>query len=107
MAEGETIEQALIREVKEETGLDIAHIPFTLIDDTQTGEAEKTLPTGENVHVKMKFYRYKIVLPTEALNTKIQLNDDLVEYRWVQPEELKTLKLTPPSIELFTKLGYL
>jgi hypothetical protein len=55
----------------------------------------------------MKFYRYKIVLPTEALNTKIQLNDDLVEYRWVQPEELKTLKLTPPSIELFTKLGYL
>jgi 8-oxo-dGTP pyrophosphatase MutT (NUDIX family) len=104
---GETTEHALIREVKEEIGLDITHIPFTLVDDTGTGESEKMLPTGENVRVKMKFYRYKIILPTKAESTKIELSDDLWKYKWVKPEELKTLKLTPPSVELFKKLGYL
>lgn len=106
--EGETITEALIREVREETGLDIENIPYELIDDTGANTAEKTLPSGEKVLAAMKFYVYKIVLPTTAEKTKISLNDDLVTYRWTDiSSELKSLKLTPPSVELFTKLGYL
>ena len=40
--EGETKEQALIREIHEEIGLDIASLPKKLVRDTDTGEADKT-----------------------------------------------------------------
>ncbi len=105
--EGETVEQALIREIKEETGIDVSNIKAILIDDKGEGESERTLANGEKVIAKMKFYVYKIVLPTNTEDTEIHLNDDLVKYRWTDPKELKNIKLTPPSVELFTKMGYL
>src|SRR3972149_7092343 len=47
---GETLEQALIREVKEETGLDASQYTIELLDDTGRGKGEKTLrDTGERV----------------------------------------------------------
>lgn len=105
--EGETLDQALIREVKEETGLDITDLPYELIDDEGTGTSEKTLPSGEKVLAVMKFYVYKVTLPTKAEDTAISLNDDLATYRWTDMSELKNIKSTPPSVELFTKLGYI
>src|SRR4051812_16812310 len=51
---GETQQQALIREVQEETGINISSLPVELIEDSMKGEAEKTLrETGEKVLAKM------------------------------------------------------
>ena len=41
--EGETRKQALIREIKEELGLDISLYDIKLIDDEGNGESEKTI----------------------------------------------------------------
>src|ERR1043166_7193227 len=107
--EGETFEQAVIREVKEETGIDAAGCPVELVDDDLSAEAEKTLKdTGERVIVKMQCYPYKIKLDKPAAEVEVKLDpNEFTEYRWIELPELKTLKLSPPSIELFTKLGLL
>jgi 8-oxo-dGTP pyrophosphatase MutT (NUDIX family) len=104
---GETLEEALIREVAEETALDIKGIPFELIDDTGRGEAVKKAEDGEPVLVKMKFNTFKIILPQHSKDIIVKPNDDLGVFRWTNISELKDIKLTPPSVELFKKLGYI
>jgi 8-oxo-dGTP diphosphatase len=105
---GENKEDALKREIMEETGIDISGYKAGLIDDAGRGETKKTLPTGEEVLCKMKFYVYRVdVGDKNSGEIAISLNDDLVKYRWTDPSELASVKLTPPSAELFKKLGYL
>jgi 8-oxo-dGTP pyrophosphatase MutT (NUDIX family) len=106
--EGEGHREALDREVMEEAGIDISKYPMEFVSDG-TGEAEKTLKeTGERVLAKMKFYRYKIIMDDKnADEIPVTLNYEHTEYHWTDPSELKTMKLTPPSIEVFKQLGYL
>lgn len=104
----ESKEKALKREVKEETGIDVSQYKIELVDDAGRGESKKTLPTGEEVLCKMKFFVYKVDINDKNSNEiEVNLNDDLVKYRWTDLGELADIKLTPPSIELFKKLGYL
>lgn len=107
--EGENKKSALIREVQEETGIDISLYTIELVDDIGRGESEKTLKdSGEKVLCKMTFSVYKVVISDkDADEIPISLNDDLIKYQWVNLTDLKTIKLTPPSIALFTRLGYL
>jgi 8-oxo-dGTP pyrophosphatase MutT (NUDIX family) len=107
--DGETKEQALIREIKEETGIDISKYKVALIDDVGEGESEKILSeTGEKVLCRMKFFVYKVEISDKlAANVQVSLNGDLEEYVWTDTPELKNKKLTPPSVELFKKLGYI
>lgn len=103
---GETKEQALVREIKEETGIDISTSDIALVDDSGKDTTEKTLKdTGEQVLCHMNFTVYKAILDTNAVDVNISLTDDLVEYMWVDVSQLGTLKLTPPSVELFRRLG--
>lgn len=56
----------------------------------------------------MKFYVYRVDIDDKnSAEIIVNLNDDLVKYRWTSLNELANIKLTPPSIELFKKLGYL
>jgi 8-oxo-dGTP pyrophosphatase MutT (NUDIX family) len=105
---GEGKIDALKREVKEEAGIDISAYKIDLIDDAKYGKSKKILPSGEEILCKMKFYDYRVdINDKNSDEILINLNDDLVEYRWTALSELPNLKLTPPSIELFKKLGYL
>jgi len=100
---------ALIREINEEVGIDIAPYPIALADDKGEGESEKVIKeTGERVLCKMKFYVYKVVInDKDASEIKIQLNDDLISCRWSNLLDLENMKITPPSVALFKRLGYL
>lgn len=106
--EGETKEEALIREMQEEIGLDVAKFPTMLVRDADTGKANKTdKQTGETYHVVMQFNVYQVDIPLPSLEIRIELHDDLTEYRWVALTDLPKYKHTPPSQKLFKSLGYL
>lgn len=105
--EDESQTEALRREVREEVGIDIG-ASAALVDDKGSGEAEKTLKnTGEVVLCKMRFNVYRVNLNEDAAEVKTNLHDDLVKVAWINLSELGSYKLTPPSIALFTRLGYL
>lgn len=106
--EGETKVQTLFRETQEEAGLDLSSYEAELVEDSATGESEKTLKeTGEKVLVHMHFYTYRVNIPELAENIKAQAGDDLIEVAWIAISELHGYKLSPPSENLFKKLGYL
>lgn len=104
--EGEDFITALKREVLEETGLDLENLnaQIELLDDKGSGESTKVLASGEKFLCKMIFYVYKVSLNNSATELQLVATDDLVELRWVGIQELDSLKLTPPSIELFSRL---
>lgn len=107
--EGEDLIEALKREVLEETDIDISPYKIELFDDKGTGKSEKTLKDGEKVMCNMKFNVYKIAISDKlASEVKVHLNDDEFEaYKWITIEELKNEKLTPPSIDLFKRKGWI
>lgn len=77
---GETQLEALAREIKEETGIDISVAEVKQIPGELTGESEKTLKeTGERVLVDMTFYNYSIKLSDEADAITVTTEDDFVE----------------------------
>ena len=81
---GETLEQAIVREVKEETALDIA--PVTL-----AGHREVVIRDGDG-----RVERHFVILCFAArwLGGEPALNEELDEARWVDPAELAGLKTT-------------
>ena|GEM_PF-5212461 len=58
--ENEILEQALQREVWEETGVDISPYQIRALPFIGSGVAEKTLKTGEKVLCTVEFYRFEI-----------------------------------------------
>jgi 8-oxo-dGTP pyrophosphatase MutT (NUDIX family) len=106
--EGETRLEALRREIKEETGLDISNEEINLVDTKGEGETEKLLKnTGEKVWCKMNFYCYEIRLRSQSDLVELKTDAVLIELKWFTKSELDSVKLTPPSIGLFQRLGYI
>jgi 8-oxo-dGTP pyrophosphatase MutT (NUDIX family) len=106
--DGENKKETLLREVIEETGIDIKSYKINLIDDSGRGESKKVLKTGEEVICEMEFNVYKVTIhDRNADEIEVHLCDDLVSCRWTEIKDLKDIKLTPPSLELFKRLGYI
>lgn len=109
MNEDETKMQTLVREIKEEIGIDISKAETKAVNYRYSGESEKNLKeTGERVIAKMDFNAYKVIISDKKCDEiKIRLNDEFSEYKWFETSDLKHLKLAPPSILLFKELGFL
>lgn len=106
--QGETKLEALLREIMEETGLDIANEDITQLEDVMTGESEKVLrDSGEKVRVAMRFYNFVVMLTSPAGSIKVTAEDDFVDARWFPVTDLPHIRLSPPSIVTLKKLGYL
>ncbi len=77
---GESLEDAVIREIKEETNIDIKDIEFLGVDED--------VNLGNDVYTKKEshliFFDYRAVVKK---NNKIILNEEAADYKWLKPEE--------------------
>jgi ADP-ribose pyrophosphatase YjhB (NUDIX family) len=87
---GETLEQAVIREVHEETGLDIE--PVKLAGYRQL----ITRDTGGKIE------RHFVILPFAArwIAGEVSLNEELAEAKWLLPADLGSLRTTEGLAEV-------
>lgn len=106
--EGESLEDAVIREVREEVGLQVAPDQLRPIPLVGEGQTTKVID-GERVWCKMKFNRFEVRLdqPAAELIHDVQPSDDLVELTWFSPEELADVKQIPGGKEFFIEAGYI
>lgn len=78
------------------------------IEGALSGQSEKVLrETNEKVLVEMKFYNFKVTLTELADSVTLIHEDDFIEAKWYTIDELKNLKLSPPTITTLQKLGCL
>lgn len=102
---GETVIEALNREISEETGVDISGEKQSFLFNS-TGRSEKTLrDTGERVNVKMNFINYRVDLDAPADDVVIKAEDDFYDAEWFQLEALTSMNVSPPTIEALKRMG--
>lgn len=105
MEEGESKEEALKREMLEETGIDISDAKITPLR-TSSGQSEKTLDDGERVKVEMSFFDFRVDLDINAVEVVIKTNSDWHNNKWFEMDELKHAKLATPTREALIKKGF-
>lgn len=104
----ETYEQALIRELKEELGIDTTLISKKLIDNEGTDISKRIhKDSKKDVMVDMRFIIYELNIDKHSDEITIRLSEEHIEFKWFDLKEVKTARVTPPSTRLFKKIGYM
>jgi nucleoside triphosphatase len=98
--EGETLEVALRRELKEEIGIGVTDIqPLFFTDGTYT----KTLKDETRLEIYMIFLIYRCL----ASNDDIKLNEEFDSSAWVSKSVLRNYDLNVETFKTFQKIGML
>lgn len=106
--EGETPEQAMAREIREEVGIDVSTGHVEHMESGATGLSEKILrDSGERVMVEMIFYDYKVTLGQKAEDVHLTLDDDIAEAKWFTMSELNQIQMSKPTEDLLLRFGYI
>ena len=94
---GEKIKDAVCREVKEETGLDV-----------RVGEiADVTEIITRDEEGKVKYHFVIVDFFAEVLRGELKPSSDALEAKWVEFKDLRKYRLTETVERLFKKLGFL
>jgi nucleoside triphosphatase len=102
MEPGETMEQALLREIAEELGdkLEISQItPWHFRDDTRI----KTYADGSKEEIYMIYLMFDCV----SANRDITFNEEFQAVTWVRPEQLREYDLNVATRQTFIDKGLL
>lgn len=94
---GERIKDAVRREVKEETGLDVKIDKLANVTEIITKDEKG----------RIKFHYVIIDFFAIPLRGKLKPSSDALEAKWVEFKDLKKYSLTKTVEELFKKLGFL
>lgn len=89
----ESLEEAIIREVREEAGIEIKDMKRFSFD-----EGDEPDKNGELTH-----YIF-LVYDTNYKSGQIKAGDDIKEIRWVHKKEIKELPLPHPTRKVFSLL---
>ncbi len=94
--DNETAEEALIREINEETGLNVKNIkPHIFITDKE--------PNKKGVET----YYVHLVYLAEYDSGEIKAGDDVEYLEWIPIKQIPSLTVARPSITTFKKLGWI
>lgn len=106
--DGETEQDALIREVREEVGIDMSNMEIERLPEVMNGQSKKILKdTGEEVLGDYTFYNFVIKTNKNAAQTPPKSLDDFAEATWHDVTTLANLKVPPGSRKVLETLGYL
>ena len=104
----ESHDDALLREVREETGLDISKAIIRKLAKVSFGSSEKVLQdTGERVLVEMKFYDYEVILAKPSLEVEVHGLDDFSNAAWFNAKQVADLQLGPATEATLSTLNFL